>query len=53
MSGGTTLALAGLYPDVPGVIILEDVGALEDSDFPPRQEGDENPCSRASNQDPQ
>ena len=26
MGGGTTLALAGLYPDVPGAIILEDAG---------------------------
>ena len=43
MGGGTTLALAGLYPDVPGAIILEDAGALEASDFPRRQEGEENP----------
>ncbi len=43
MGGGITLALAGLYPDVPGAIILEDAGALEASDFPPRQEGEQNP----------
>ena len=43
MGGGTTLALAGLYPDVPGAIILEDAGALDASDFPRRQEGEENP----------
>jgi pimeloyl-ACP methyl ester carboxylesterase len=43
MGGGTTLALAGLYPDVPGAIILEDAGALDTSDFPRRQEGEENP----------
>lgn len=43
MGGGTTLALASLYPDVPGAIILEDAGALEASDFPPRQEGEQNP----------
>jgi pimeloyl-ACP methyl ester carboxylesterase len=43
MGGGTTLALAGLYPDVPGAIILEDAGALEASDFPRRQDGEENP----------
>lgn len=42
MGGGTTLALAGLYPDVPGAIILEDAGALEAADFPHRQEGGEN-----------
>ena len=34
MGGGTTLALAGLYPDVPGAIILEDAGALSATDFP-------------------
>jgi N-formylmaleamate deformylase len=28
MGGGTTLALAGLYPDVPGRILLEDAGPL-------------------------
>lgn len=28
MGGGITLALAGLYPDVPGAIILEDAGAV-------------------------
>jgi pimeloyl-ACP methyl ester carboxylesterase len=39
MGGGTTLALAGLYPNVPGAIILEDAGALNDADFPRRQEG--------------
>jgi N-formylmaleamate deformylase len=43
MGGGTTLALAGLYPHVPGAIILEDAGALNDADFPRRQEGEENP----------
>jgi pimeloyl-ACP methyl ester carboxylesterase len=43
MGGGITLALASLYPDVPGAIILEDAGALEASDFPRRQEGEENP----------
>lgn len=43
MGGGTTLALAGLYPDVPGAIVLEDAGALTDADFPRRQEGEENP----------
>ena len=43
MGGGITLALAGLYPDLPSAIILEDAGALEASDFPPRQEGEENP----------
>jgi N-formylmaleamate deformylase len=43
MGGGTTLALAGLYPYVPGAIILEDAGALNASDFPRRQEGEENP----------
>jgi pimeloyl-ACP methyl ester carboxylesterase len=43
MGGGITLALAGLYPDVPGAIILEDAGALEASDFPRRQQGEENP----------
>lgn len=43
MGGGTTLALAGLYPDVPGAIILEDAGALNDADFPHRQTGGENP----------
>jgi pimeloyl-ACP methyl ester carboxylesterase len=43
MGGGTTLALAGLYPDVPGAIILEDAGALDASNFPHRQEGEENP----------
>jgi pimeloyl-ACP methyl ester carboxylesterase len=43
MGGGITLALAGLYPDVPGAIILEDAGALEASDFPHRQAGQENP----------
>jgi pimeloyl-ACP methyl ester carboxylesterase len=43
MGGGTTLALAGLYPNVPGAIILEDAGALNDADFPHRQEGGENP----------
>ena len=43
MGGGITLALAGLYPDVPGAIILEDAGALEAADFPHRQEGEENP----------
>ena len=43
MGGGTTLALAGLYPNVPGAIILEDAGALNDTDFPHRQEGGENP----------
>jgi pimeloyl-ACP methyl ester carboxylesterase len=43
MGGGTTLALAGLYPDVPGAIILEDAAALSAVDFPPRQEGEENP----------
>lgn len=43
MGGGITLALAGLYPDVPGAIIVEDAGALEASDFPRRQEGEENP----------
>lgn len=36
MGGGTTLALAGLYPNVPGAIILEDAGALNDADFPRR-----------------
>ena len=41
MGGGTTLALAGLYPDVPGALILEDAGALDASDFPRRQEGEE------------
>jgi N-formylmaleamate deformylase len=45
MGGGTTLALAGLFPDVPGAIILEDAGALTDADFPRRQEGVENPFS--------
>ena len=43
MGGGTTLALAGLYPDVPGAIILEDAAALSAADFPRRQEGEENP----------
>jgi N-formylmaleamate deformylase len=43
MGGGITLALAGLYPDVPGAIIIEDAGALEASDFPHRQPGQENP----------
>jgi len=43
MGGGTTLALAGLYPNVPGAIILEDAGALNASDFPRRQEGEDNP----------
>jgi N-formylmaleamate deformylase len=43
MGGGTTLAVAGLYPDLPGAIILEDAGALNDADFPRRQEGQENP----------
>lgn len=43
MGGGMTLALAGLYPDVPGAIIIEDAGALEASDFPHRQPGRENP----------
>jgi N-formylmaleamate deformylase len=43
MGGGITLALASLYPDVPGAIILEDAGALDVSDFPRRQEGEENP----------
>jgi pimeloyl-ACP methyl ester carboxylesterase len=28
MGGGTTLALAGLYPDVPGAILLEDAAPL-------------------------
>src|SRR5688572_2971765 len=42
MGGGTTLALAGLYPDVPGAIILEDAGALDASDFPLRQVGGAN-----------
>jgi N-formylmaleamate deformylase len=28
MGGGTALALAGLYPDVPGAILLEDAGPL-------------------------
>jgi pimeloyl-ACP methyl ester carboxylesterase len=43
MGGGITLALAGLHPEVPGAIIVEDAGALEASDFPRRQEGEENP----------
>jgi N-formylmaleamate deformylase len=43
MGGGTTLALAGLYPELPGAIILEDAAALEASDFPHRQEGVEHP----------
>jgi len=28
MGGGTTLAMAGLYPDVPGAILLEDAGPM-------------------------
>ncbi len=28
MGGGTAMALAGLYPDVPGAILLEDAGPL-------------------------
>ena len=28
MGGGTTLAMAGLYPDVPGAILLEDAAPL-------------------------
>jgi N-formylmaleamate deformylase len=43
MGGGITLALAGLYPHLPGAIILEDAGALDVSDFPRRREGEENP----------
>ncbi len=44
MGGGTTLALAGLYPDVPGAIILEDAGALSPADFPHRRQAAENPA---------
>ncbi|MDQ3905597.1 MAG: alpha/beta hydrolase [Actinomycetota bacterium] len=44
MGGGTTLALAGLYPDVPGAIILEDAGALSTADFPHRREAGEGPA---------
>ena len=44
MGGGTTLALAGLYPEVPGVIILEDAGALSEADFPHRRGAAENPA---------
>lgn len=43
MGGGTTLALAGLYPDIPGAIILEDAGALSATDFPHRRQADEGP----------
>src|SRR3954453_6207902 len=39
MGGGTTLALAGLYPDVPGAIILEDAAALSAADFPISKRG--------------
>lgn len=42
MGGGTTLAFAGLYPEVPGAIIIEDAAALADKDFPHRQPGGEN-----------
>lgn len=34
MGGGTTLALAGLFPGVPGAIVIEDAGALSAADFP-------------------
>ena len=44
MGGGSTLALAGLYPDVPGAIILEDAGALSPADFPHRRQAAENPA---------
>ena len=44
MGGGITLALAGLYPDVPGAIILEDAGALSPADFPHRRQAAENPA---------
>ena len=44
MGGGITLALAGLYPDVPGAIILEDAGALSPADFPHRRQVAENPA---------
>jgi N-formylmaleamate deformylase len=44
MGGGATLALAGLYPDVPGAIILEDAGALDQADFPHRRQAAENPA---------
>ena len=44
MGGGATLALAGLYPDVPGAIILEDAGALKPADFPHRRHAGENPA---------
>ena len=43
MGGGITLALACLYPDVPGAIILEDAGALSEADFPHRRQAAENP----------
>lgn len=39
MGGGITLALAGLYPDLPGAIILEDAGPLHPEDFPHRLPG--------------
>jgi pimeloyl-ACP methyl ester carboxylesterase len=44
MGGGTTLALAGLYPDVPGAIILEDAGPLRAADFPHRRQPGEGPA---------
>lgn len=44
MGGGITLAFAGLYPDVPGAIILEDAAALNAADFPHRRENNENPA---------
>ena len=36
MGGGITLAMAGLYPNIPGAIILEDAGPLYAGDFPHR-----------------
>jgi pimeloyl-ACP methyl ester carboxylesterase len=43
MGGGTTLALAGMFPEVPGAIILEDAAALDAPDFP-RWQGDTSPA---------
>src|SRR3712207_2935050 len=44
LGGGTTLAMASLYSDVPGAIILEDAGALSPADFPHRRQAAENPA---------
>ena len=41
MGGGTTLALAGLFPDVPGAIVIEDAGAISAADFPASRGGEE------------